>query len=138
MAKIKATHRLRAPHYVRYDPDRHFVKGDEPAKGDKVKLPAGAHLIPTENELQNIGDRLEPLSTPEAPEEKDEDELTADEQVDAALEAAGGSWEALTSEQLQELAAAYEIDEDSIEGSGSSGNILKADWLEAVQDAYGA
>lgn len=155
MAKIKATHRLRMPHGVIYDPKCHFLK-DAPEAGERVTLPRGTHVIPSEEQLSNMPDRFESLSTPEPPAEvevdDDEDEDPADDDpadddpeetdhteahaaVDAALEAVGGEWDALTSPQLKELAQTYELD---VQGTGSGGNVLKADWIEAVQGARGA
>lgn len=170
MAKIKATHRLRGPHGVIFDPKCHFLKGDDvPEAGDRVTLPIGTHVIPSETQLANLPDRFESLSTPEAPaevdvdddgdgdgdgdpedededdpEDEDEDDAApeadqnsskANAAVDAALEAVGGDWSALTSPQLRELAEAYELD---VQGTGSGGNVLKADWIQAVQGARGA
>ena len=175
MAKIKATHRLRRPHQVAFDPRCHFVKkADAPRVGDRVILPIGTHVIPSEAQLANLPDRFESLSTPEPPaemevddeddedaavdEDDDEDEGNPDEDepegsedegsedepeasdsfsaadaaVNDALEAVGKDWSALTLSQLRELAGAYELD---VKGTGSDGNLLKADWLQAVQGA---
>lgn len=161
MAKIKATHRLRRPHGVVYDPKCHFLK-DAPKTGDRVTLPAGTHIIPNENQLANMPDRFESLSTPEAPAEvevdDDEDEdpgedddpdedseehepstpSEADQIVDDALSEVNGAWNALTSSQLEDLADGYDIEASNIEGSGSGGNVLKADWIRAIQGARGA
>ncbi|KKN88041.1 hypothetical protein LCGC14_0251130 [marine sediment metagenome] len=154
MAKtIKATHRLRRPHGVIFDPKRHFLKGDDvPEAGARVTLSAGTHVIPSVGQLANLPDRFESLSTPEAPAEIDDpeddgdgdpeddegsedDHRAADAAVDAALEAVGGDWSALTSPQLRDLAEAYELE---VQGTGSGGNVLKADWIQAVQGARGA
>ena len=155
MAKIKATHRLRRRHGVLYDPKAHFLGDDAPEAGKRVTLPAGTHVIPTEAQLSNLPDRFESLSTPEPPAEvevdddDDEDDdgedddpddapegaleqSGADAAVDAALEAVSGEWSALTSTQLKELAVAYGLD---VQGSGRGGNVLKADWIQAVQGA---
>ncbi len=161
--KIKATHRLRRPHEVLFDPTCHFLKkADAPAKGARVVLPKGTHIIPSPSQLANMPDRLESLSTPEAPatamvdddEGEDEDEdpepeaeaeeeeaedepeasdsSEADDAVDAALEAVSGEWDALLISQLTDLADAYDL---SVEGTGSGGNVLKADLVRAVQGA---
>ncbi len=160
MAKIKATHRLRMPHGVIFDPKCHFIKKDAPEVGERTTLPRGTHVIPSEAQLSNMPDRFESLSIPEAPAEMDDDDeggeddgdADADEDpdddeaieddhravdaaVDAALEAVGGDWNALTSPQLKTLAESYELD---VKGTGSSGNVLKADWIQAVQGARGA
>ena len=181
MAKHKATHRLRRPHQVFYDPTCHFLKGDKPDKGARVTLPSGTHLIPTEGQLANLPDRFESLVAPELPaeaevdddddeddqragdpassssglaEEEEADEAstseaeegaeagegaknTADEAVDFALSEVNGEWDALTSVQLEDLAAGYDIEADDIEGTGSAGNVLKGDWMAAVQGARG-
>ena len=152
MAKIKATHRLRRPHQVMFDPRCHFLKGDVPKAGDRVTLPIGTHVVPSESQLANLPDRFESLSTPEAPaevevddqddgdpEDEDPEEETdtteADAAVDVGLEAVSDDWSALTSPQLKELAEAYELE---VQGTGSGGNVLKADWIQAVQGARGA
>jgi len=152
--KIKATHRLRRRHGVLYDPMCHFLGDDAPEAGERVTLPVGTHVIPSEAQLSNLPDRFESLSTPEAPAEVtvDDDDEEADDDpddapggvlepsetdaaVDAALEAVSGEWSALTSTQLKELAVAYGLD---VQGSGRGGNVLKADWIQAVQGARGA
>ncbi len=188
MAKIKATHRLRRPHQVFYDPSCHFLKGEKPEKGAKIRLPAGTHVIPTEMQLINLPDRFESLIVPEQPaevevddddgepdgddpdadaeeaeadgedetsgseEEEDPDEeegsdgedqtpgtpSEADMIVDDALSEVNGEWDALTSVQLEDLADGYDIDAENIEGTGSGGNVLKGDWMAAVQRARGA
>lgn len=180
--RIRATHRLRRPHGVVFDPARHFLKGM--TAGERCTLPAGTHVIPRERELENMPDRFQALrvagrpaerviddgvSDNDEPKGKDEstedestetteddltegeateDETTDDETteeeadqadpraaVDEALAAVGGDWDALTSEVLQELAETYGITD--IEGSGASGNVVKADYLRVVQGEHG-
>lgn len=175
MAKtIKATHRLRRPHSVFYDPQLHFLKkAGRPEPGVRVTLPKGTHMIPSETQLTNLPDRFESLSTPEPPAEVEvevddedgdgdgdggdendsdddgqnddlendedtaveDDHRAADAAVDAALEAVSDDWSALTSPQLRKLAEAYELE---VQGTGSGGNVLKVDWIQAVQGARGA
>jgi pyruvate/2-oxoglutarate dehydrogenase complex dihydrolipoamide acyltransferase (E2) component len=150
-----------------FDPKCHFLKDDAPKVGDRVILPAGTHIIPTESQLANLPDRFENLSTPETPaevevddddgedddpdddpdDEPEDDEpeehepstpSEADQAVDDALSEVNGSWNSLTSPQLEVLADGYEIEASNIEGSGSGGNVLKADWIRAIQGARGA
>ena len=158
--KIKATHRLRRPHQVHFDPMRHFLpKGDAPETGDRVTLPAGTHMIPTEGQLIALPDRFESLASPAKPaevtvndesaddddDEPDDDEVAdddlpseADRLVDVALSEVSDDWSALTSVQLADLADGYGIKAGDIVGSGSSGNVLKADWITTVRKARGA
>lgn len=186
--RIRATHRLRRPHGVIFDPARHFVKGIK--TGERCTLPAGTHVIPTEGQLANMPDRFQALRVAGTPasrviddgvvdetngdggedestegagdgeDETGEDEGTGEETtteddddeggeggeddadevdpraaVDEALAAVGGDWDALTSSVLEKLAGAYGITD--IEGSGATGNVVKADYLRVVQGAHG-
>ena len=145
--KIKATHRTRRPHQVFFDPACHFLnKKDAPEAGARVNLPVGTHVIPTEAQLSNLPDRFQSLSAPEAPaeaviEDEDEEEDGEDERsgadiaVDDALSQVNDVWEALTTAQLEDLGDGYEIEEDDVGGTGSNGNVLKADWITAIQGA---
>lgn len=164
--KITATHRLRRPHGVIFDPARHFVKG--PKTGERCTLPAGTQVIPTEGQLANMPDRFQLLRVAGPPAERvidddgvPEDDVTGGEDstgtdetteeggdgksetkkvnpradVQEALEAVAGDWNALTSSVLEGLAESYEITD--IEGSGKTGNLVKADYLRVVQAAFG-
>ena len=144
--KIKATHRTLRPHQVFFDPACHFLK-DAPEVGARVTLPIGTHVIPTEVQLSNLPDRFQSLSSPEPPAEaviEDEDEEDEDEPdnpsqsdmaVDDALSQVNGVWEALTTAQLEDLGDGYGIEEGDVGGTGSNGNVLKADWIIAIQGA---
>lgn len=147
---ITATHRLRRPLGVVFNPDRHFAEGIK--TGARVKLPVGTHVIPTEAQLKNMPDRFERLAAPEAPQQKraaksspalvkdkaegKDDEKTEGDLVAETLASVGGEWDALTSTQVQGLAAYLGITEEDVQGTGSGGNILKADWIGAVRARY--
>lgn len=62
-------------------------------------------------------------------------DVVASEAADEMLESVGGAWDALTHDQLTELAVLFELE---VHGTGSSGNILKADLVEAVREAHSA
>ena len=81
MAKtVRATHRLRYPHRVLFDPALHFLKkAARPKTGTSVRLLAGTHVIPSEAQLETMPDRFESLTAPEPPAEAEIEDENEDE-----------------------------------------------------------
>ncbi len=88
-----------------------------------------------EDEGSEDGASTDGTETPSEEDETESENTPAHEAVDEALAAVNGAWEAMLSDQLEDLAAGYDIGEDDIEGMGSGGNVLKADWISTVQRA---
>ena len=124
-------YRLTRPHTVFFEHARHKCEGEEIREdGDRVTLPVGALIRPTEAELVNLADRLEPqafVPAPEAPKEEevpdaDDDILDA---LGAALDDVHGDWNALTVADLRGFATGLELGLDKKQS--------KAKVIEALQ-----
>lgn len=89
----------------------------EPEDGDRrgrARVARGEVFTPTEAEFRLNADRLELVETPSGH---------------------STSLSDLTVSELQDLADEHGIDEDDIEGTGSGGQVVKADWIRTLEDA---
>lgn len=125
--RIRATHRLRRPHSVIFDPTKHFVKGFK--VGERCTLEAGCHVIPTELQLSNMPDRFQSLSTPEPPAE-----AVIDDTGDAGKKA-GASKKAKVDAKAEVEGAGNGATTPEEGASASTNNV---DAAKAVETALGA
>lgn len=137
MATAKATHKLARAHHVIFDPARHFVDG--PSAGDRLKLPAGTHVIPGPTELANLPDRFIAFATPDEPAEREldeggddteEEEAASDEEADSRDEDEGTEQEESTPDAEALLAEKL----DSVNGNWSA---LTKDIHLELAEAFG-
>jgi large subunit ribosomal protein L20 len=102
----------------------------EAEKPAPKKKPAAKKAAPPKQEKEKKAAEAKPPKAAAPPKE-------AAPKKEAAKPAAGEApskkdLEAMTVPELQELAAAHGIAEGDIEGSGASGNVVKADWVRVA------
>lgn len=95
-------------------------KEAEPEKAEKPK--AEAKPAP---KAATKAEKAATAEKPEAKAEKAEAKAPAEEPTKADLEG-------MTVAELQELAGKHDVTEADLEGSGASGNVVKADWVRAA------